>query len=86
MLSVCIYEWFYSKLCYFFICFILCKKLVYYLPTIAGRVFINGPGNVGLIPGRVIPATQNTVLDTFLINTHYYKVLSRAKWSNPEEK
>ena len=34
-----------------------------------GRVFANGPGDWGLIPGRVIPKIQKRVLDTALINT-----------------
>ena len=28
-----------------------------------GRVFTNGPGYIGSIPGRVIPKTQKMVLD-----------------------
>ena len=49
------------------------------------RVFANGPGDLGSIPGRVIPKTQKMVLDTTLLNTQYYKVRieSRVKWSNP---
>ncbi len=34
-----------------------------------GRVFANGPGDLGSIPGRVIPKTSKTVLDTSLLNT-----------------
>ena len=33
------------------------------------RVFANGPGDQGSIPGRVIPKTQKLVLDAALINT-----------------
>ncbi len=45
-----------------------------------GRVFANGPGGLGSIPGRVIPKTLiKMVLDTSLLNTQNYKV----KWSNP---
>ena len=47
------------------------------------RVFANGPGDLGSIPGRVIPKTQKMVLDAILLNTQHYKVLSRVKWSNP---
>ena len=46
------------------------------------RVFANGPGDLGSIPGRVIPKTQKMVLDAILLNTQHYKVLSRVKWSN----
>ena len=42
------------------------------------RVFINGPGDLGSIPGRVILKTQKMVLDVFLLKTQHYKV-----WSNP---
>ena len=38
------------------------------------RVFANGPGDLGPIPGRVIPKTQNKVLDAALLNTQHYKV------------
>ena len=48
-----------------------------------GRVFANGPGDPGSIPGGVIPKTFKMVLDTSLLNTHRYKVLFRVKWSNP---
>ena len=34
-----------------------------------GRVFANGPGNLGSIPGRVIPKTLEMVLDNPLLNT-----------------
>ena len=48
-----------------------------------GRVFANGTGDLGSIPGRVIPETLKIVLDTSLLNTQRYKVLSKVKWSNP---
>ncbi len=38
------------------------------------RVFANGPGDLGSIPGRVIPKTQKMVLDAALLNTQHYKV------------
>ena len=43
-----------------------------------GRVFANGPGDLGSIPGRVIPKTLKIVLDT----TQHYKVHIKGKWSN----
>ena len=43
------------------------------------RVFVNGPGDLGSIPGRVIPKTQKMVLDTTLLNNHYYKVRVKGK-------
>ena len=39
-----------------------------------GRVFANGPGDLGSMPGRVIPNTLKMVLDTSLLNTQQYKV------------
>ena len=33
------------------------------------RVFANGTGYLGSIPGRVIPKTQKMVLDASLLNT-----------------
>ena len=43
------------------------------------RVFANGPGDLGLIPGRVIPKTQKMVLDATLLNTQHYKVRIQGK-------
>ena len=34
-----------------------------------GRVFANGPRDLGLISGRVIPMTLKMVVDTSLLNT-----------------
>ena len=36
--------------------------------------FTNEPGDLGSIPGRIIPKTLKMVLDTSLLNTHQYKV------------
>ena len=47
---------------------------------LVGRVFVNGPGDLGSIPGRVIPKTLKMVLDTPLLNNIRY--VSRVKWSN----
>ena len=43
------------------------------------RVFANGLGDWGSIPGRVIPKTQKMVLDAPLLNTQYYKVRIKGK-------
>ena len=56
--------------------------LYYYLvPDIglAVRVFANGPGDLGSIPGRVIPKVQKMVLDASLLNTQHYKVRIKGK-------
>ena len=36
---------------------------------LVGRVFPNGPGDRGSIPGHVIPKTQKMVFDVALLNT-----------------
>ena len=46
---------------------------------LAVRVFANGPGDLGSIPGRVIPKTQKMVLDASLLNTQHYKVQIKGK-------
>ena len=51
--------------------------------SLEGRVFAHGPGDLGSITGCVIPKTLKIVLDTSLLNTQHYKVLSMVKWSNP---
>ena len=47
---------------------------VYRLIGLVGKVFANGPGDLGSIPGRVLPKTLKMVLDTSLLNTRQYKV------------
>ena len=44
-----------------------------------GRVFANGPGSLGSIPGRIVPKTLKIVLDTSLPNTQQYKVRIEGK-------
>ena len=46
---------------------------------VAVRVFANGPGDLGSIPGRVIPKIQKMVLDASLLNTQHYKVRIKGK-------
>ena len=50
---------------------------------LVGRVFANGPGNLGLIPGRVIPKTLKKVLDTSCLTLSNIRYISRVKWGNP---
>ena len=49
------------------------------LIVLVGRVFANGPGDLGSIPGRVILKTLKMVLDTSLLNTQQYKVRIKGK-------
>ena len=44
-----------------------------------GRVFANGPGDNGSIPGQVIPISQKMVLVTAFLNTQHYKVWIQGK-------
>ena len=44
-----------------------------------GRVFANGPEDLGSIPSRVIPNTLKMLLDTSLLNTQQYKVRIKGK-------
>ena len=49
------------------------------------RVFTNGVGDCGSIPGRVLPKTQKMVLDAALINTQHYKVCIKGKVEQSKE-
>ena len=49
------------------------------------RVLANGPGDLGSIPGRVIPKTQKMVLDASLLNTQHYKVRIKGKVEQSRE-
>ena len=50
-----------------------------YVCMLAVRVFANGSGDLGSIPGRVIPKTQKMVLDASLLNSQHYKVRIKGK-------
>ena len=45
----------------------------------SARVFAKSPGELGSIPGRVIPKTLKMVLDTSLLNTQQYKARIKGK-------
>ena len=51
-----------------------------------GREFANGPGDLGSIPGRVIPKTLKMVIDTTLLNTQQYKVVIKGKVEQSRER
>ena len=53
--------------------------LLCWLIGLVGRVFIDGMGDLGSIPGHVIPKTLKMVLDTSLLNTQQYKVCIKGK-------
>ena len=56
------------------------------LISLVGRVFANGPGDLGSIPGCVIPKTLKMVLDTSLLNTQQYKVCIKGKVEQSRER
>ena len=53
---------------------------------LVGRELANGPGDLGSIPGRVIPKILKMVFDTFLLNTHQYKVCIKGKVEQSRER
>ena len=50
-----------------------------------GKVFANGPGDQGSIPGRIIPNTQ-MVINTSLLNTQHYEVRIKGKVKQSKER
>ena len=57
-----------------------------WLIGLVDRVFANGPGDLGSIPGRVISKTLKMGLDTYLLNTQKYKVRIKGKVEKSWEK
>ena len=53
---------------------------------VVGRVFANGPEDLGSIPGRVIPNTLKMVLDTSLHNTQQYMVRIKGEVEQSKER
>ena len=49
------------------------------------RVFTNGPGDLGSIPGPVIPKTRKMVFDATLLKTQHYKVRVKDKVEQSRE-
>ena len=56
------------------------------LISLVDRVFANGPGDLGSIPGHVIPKTLKMPLDTSLLNTQQYKVRIKGKVEQSRER
>ena len=55
-------------------------QILFFLRLIAlvGKVFANGAGDLGSIPGRVVPKTFKIELDTILLNTQQYKICIKS--------
>ena len=49
------------------------------------RVFANDPGDLGSIPGWVIPKTQKIVLGASLLNNQHYKLKIKGKVEQSRE-
>ena len=65
---------------------IIYKQLLDWLIGLVGRVFANCPGDLGSIPGRIIPKTLKMVLDTSMLNTQQYKVRIKGKVEQSRER
>ena len=50
------------------------------------RVFANGPGDLGSVPGWIIPKSQKMVLDSSLLSTQHYKVGIKGKVEQSRER
>ena len=50
------------------------------------REFAYGPGDLGSIPGQVIPKTQKMVLDASSLNSQHYKVQIKGKEEQSKER
>ena len=50
-----------------------------------GRVFTNGLGDRGSIPGQIIPMTQKMLLDVTLLNIQNYEVQIKGKVEQSRE-
>ena len=61
-------------------------KLANWLIGLVGRVFANGLGDLGTVPGRVISKTLKMVIDTSFLNTQQYKVCIKGKVEKSRER
>ena len=50
------------------------------------RLFANGLGDQGSVPGQVISETQKMVLDADLLNTQHYKIRIKDKVEQSRER
>ena len=59
------------------------EKMRDYWVGIVVRVFANVSGDQGSILGWVLEKTKKMLLDASLLDTWYYKIQIKDKWSNP---
>ena len=64
----------------------LIHKIYSLLIGLTGRLFANGPGDLGSIPRRIIPRTFKMVLDTFFPHTQQYKMRIKGIVEQSREK
>ena len=48
-------------------------------------MFTNGPGDLGSIPGRILPKIQKIIHDSVLLNTQHYKLRIKGKVEQSRE-
>ena len=70
------------QICVFILFFSFLNRLIGQV----GRVFANGLGDLGSIPGRVLPKTLKMVLGTSLLNTQQCKVRIEGKVEQSRER
>ena len=79
-LYICFSSHFCFLVCFFFSCYYLNRAI-----GLRSRVFTNGPGDRGSIPGRAITKTQKMLLDDALLCTQHYKIRIQRKVEQSRE-
>ena len=64
---------------YIYLIYIYIYIYIDWATGLMSRVYANGQGDWGSLPGRVIPKTQKMVLDATLLNSQHYKVSIKGK-------
>ena len=91
-IQICVYVYFCICICLLVCLYTYIYEYTYiyiskkWLIGLVVRVFTNGPGDLGSIPGYVIPKTLKMVLDTSLLNTQQYKVHIKSKVEQSKER
>ena len=68
------------------VCLLFVSSIVNFGIGIMVTVFANILGDLGSIPGLVIPKNQKMVLDASLLNTQHYKVRIKGKVEQSKER
>ena len=75
-----------SLFCRSFHLFSVSILVLYRAIGLMSRVFVNDPGDLGLIPGQAIPKTQKMALNAALLSTQHYKVQIKGKVEQSRER